>query len=252
MALAFSLSVFVFIFVACGKKEARPPSAGGARLYLLSDAYYPVMGGARASCAAYLGEGLGDHDYWIDPAGNGNEFVVSCDMTGGGYTVFSSSSTPAFPHANLTDSVVTFFTDQEVSRINALRAIATEMRVESDLVIRYETDTAAGGCGGAPVIAQGTMEAVTLPLAPGTVTTETLREFYGSADQARIDFDNATNEFFVAALNPASPGCADAIVDRFGLGDPVWIKSMLLFTNGGDPTRAYSRVSGTYYRILLK
>lgn len=217
-----------------------------------SGGFIPNTREALPGCHHYLSFNKGDASYWVDPDGKDTgieAFIVTCDMSAGGYAVFQSQSSPAFPFTDLTDSSLVLFSDSEIAKINALRVQAVDIQVESDLVVNFVSDTAAGGCGGAPTIPSGDMQATTLPLQVGVDTVETVRELAGSADRAAIDFDKNSNTFVQSGATP-SPGCADTLIADFGVGDEVWIKSLLLKTL--HASRAYSKATGTYYRLLVK
>lgn len=227
-------------------------SGGSASLKILSDAYILINGVPLQNCAQYRNYQNGDHLYWVDPDGakTGMEpFKVYCDMENGGYAVFESSSVPAFPHVNLTDTTVTFFSDDEITQINALRNVAEDIQAESDLTVTFATDTSSGGCNGTPVIGTGVMLATTLPLDVDGNTTETAREFSGSADHVEIQFNSSTNQFEVTGQTPAAGGCTDAIVNRFGVGENIWLKELKLVNQS---SRAFSKVSGTFYHVRVK
>lgn len=233
---------------ACGDDPTQGDSAP-IELELESGAYRPIDGPALEKCADYLRSGYGNADYWIDPDGELvgiDEFISTCNMDDGGFAVFEASPDVAFPYNNTSNTTITFFSDETLEKINALKEVSSVATAESDLDIIFASDTSSGGCGGTPVIADGQMQATTLSLNPGSDDSETIRKFYGSSDNVQITFNTDTNIF----EGYQTHSCADVIVDRFGVDDEVIITKIKLLTSS---TRAYSRiVSGTYYKILLK
>jgi len=77
--------------------------------------------------------------------------------------------------------------------------------------------------------------------------TVKIKNFYGSSDHEAARF-NSTGNFFYRDTSVVTYDCG--IVTRFGVGDKIILKTIKVYTQ--DSLRAYSKITGTYYKIMLR
>lgn len=211
-------------------------------LTLVDGAYKNTNLTAEETCLDYLSKTSNDAKFWVDPDGTGPSaaFTVDCDMKNGGYTVFKKE----FSHANTTDTTVTFFDTNEIQKLNAIRALSTQISITSDLSITFNSDISANACNGSPLIPANNMDAKTLKTSSFTDNSITTRNFSGSSDRETLNFDNSTNQFTAVIGKDCS------MASNFGVNETVLLISLKLKTISSD--RAFSKLSGTYYTVKLK
>ncbi|ATH07152.1 hypothetical protein BIY24_04125 [Halobacteriovorax marinus] len=217
------------------------PSTDPVTIILDSGAYKYSDQSVDRACSDYYTKTNVDGNYWIDPNGGSSSdaFIASCDMSGGGYTVIEKN----FNYTTATNQTIEFFNASEISQLNSIRNISSEIEVTSDLAITFETDSSAGGCGGSPVIGASQMGATTLSLTDLSDNTETTREFKGSSDWEEMNFNNSTNEFSYSFTSDCGASTG------FGVNEKMIFRSILLRTIS---SRGFSNLSGTFYKIKLK
>lgn len=224
----------LLILSSCGSNGPGPD-----RSYELYNGGYRHRDGSfEKDCFNYYNNIATDGLYWIDPDQDGiNEFKAYCDMSNGGKTVFEKN----FNYSNATNQTIEIFNTSEIGQLNQVRNISNQINISSDLNIRFYTDSAAGGCGGGPNFSNGDTYLTSLSydnLSDNTITT---RNFIGSSDNEDMIFDSNNNYFTY------SFGFDCSISTNFGINTRLVITSVKLITI--NASRAYSRLSGTFYKV---